>query len=50
MGKASSVSADVPAIDAIAATVMAQAVARAFVQTESLTDYQLPACQSCVKS
>jgi hypothetical protein len=48
-GKASSVCADVSAIGAIAATVMAQAVARAVVQAESLTEHQLPAHGDYVK-
>ena len=42
-GKATGVEADVTAIGAIAATVMAQAVARAVVQAESLPDLNLPA-------
>jgi L-aminopeptidase/D-esterase-like protein len=48
-GKASSVRADVSAIGAIAATVMAHAVARAVVQAESLTEHQLPAHRDYVK-
>jgi len=44
-GKASSVRADVSAIGAIAATVMACAV----VQAESLTEHQLPAHRDYVK-
>jgi L-aminopeptidase/D-esterase-like protein len=48
-GKASSVRADVSAIGAIAATVMAHAVPRAVVQAESLTEYQLPAHRDYVK-
>lgn len=42
-GKAEGVEADVTAIGAIAATVMAHAVARAVVQAESLPDLNLPA-------
>jgi len=42
-GKATGVEADVTAIGAIAATVMAQAVARAVVHAESLPDLNLPA-------
>ncbi len=42
-GKATGVEADVTAIGAIAATVMAQAVARAVTQAESLPDLNLPA-------
>ncbi|MBM6584145.1 P1 family peptidase [Microvirga sp. BT689] len=48
-GKASSVRADVSAIGAIAATLMAQAVARAVVEAESLTEHQLPAHRDYVK-
>jgi L-aminopeptidase/D-esterase-like protein len=48
-GKASSVRADVSAIGAIAARVMAHAVARAEVQAESLTGHQLPAHRGYVK-
>ena len=48
-GKASSVRADVSAIGAIAATVMAHALARAVVQAESLTEHQLPAHRDFVK-
>jgi L-aminopeptidase/D-esterase-like protein len=48
-GKASSVRADVSAIGAIAANVMAHAVARALVQAESLTEHQLPAHSDYVK-
>lgn len=48
-GKASLVRADVSATGAIAATVMAQAVARAVVQAESLTEHQLPAHRDYVK-
>jgi L-aminopeptidase/D-esterase-like protein len=48
-GKASPIRADVSAIGAIAATVMAHAVARAVVQAESLTDHQLPAHRDYVK-
>ena len=48
-GKASPVRADVSAIGAIAATVMAHAVARAVVQAESLTEHQLPAHRDYVK-
>ena len=48
-GKASSIRADVSAIGAIAATVMAQAVARAVVQAESLTELQLPDHRDYVK-
>jgi hypothetical protein len=48
-GKASAVRADVSAIGAIAATVMAQAVARAVIQAESLTEHQLPAHRDYVK-
>ncbi|MNN87596.1 Peptidase family S58 [compost metagenome] len=42
-GKAEGVEADVTAIGAIAATVMAHAVARAVMQAESLPDLNLPA-------
>jgi len=42
-GKAKSVKADVTAIGAIAATVMAEAVARAVVNADSLKDLNLPA-------
>lgn len=42
-GKAEDVEADVTAIGAIAATVMAHAVARAVMQAESLPDLNLPA-------
>jgi L-aminopeptidase/D-esterase-like protein len=48
-GKASAIRADVSAIGAIAATVMAHAVARAVVQAESLTEHQLPAHRDYVK-
>jgi L-aminopeptidase/D-esterase-like protein len=48
-GKASPIRADVSAIGAIAATVMAHAVARAVVQAESLTEHQLPAHRDYVK-
>jgi L-aminopeptidase/D-esterase-like protein len=48
-GKASSVRADVSAIGAIAATVMAHAVARAVVQAESLVEHHLPAHRDYVK-
>jgi L-aminopeptidase/D-esterase-like protein len=48
-GKAPSVRADISAIGAIAATVMAHAVARAVVQAESLTEHQLPAHRDYVK-
>ena len=49
MGKASPIRADVSAIGAIVATVMAHAVARAVVQAESLTEHQLPAHRDYVK-
>ncbi|MEJ5022407.1 P1 family peptidase [Ochrobactrum vermis] len=42
-GKAKSVEADVTAIGAIAATVMAEAVARAVINADSLQDLNLPA-------
>jgi L-aminopeptidase/D-esterase-like protein len=42
-GKAKDVEADVTAIGAIAATVMADAVARAVVNADSLNDLNLPA-------
>ncbi|MFQ0812682.1 peptidase S58 [Brucella anthropi] len=42
-GKAKGVEADVTAIGAIAATVMAEAVARAVINADSLTDLNLPA-------
>jgi L-aminopeptidase/D-esterase-like protein len=48
-GKASSVRADVSAIGAIAATVMAHAVTRAVVQAESSTEHQLSAHRDCTK-
>ncbi|MBC8718283.1 P1 family peptidase [Ochrobactrum sp. Marseille-Q0166] len=42
-GQATGIEADVTAIGAIAATVMAQAVARAVIEAESLSDLNLPA-------
>ena len=48
-GKTSSVWVDVSAIGAITATVMTQAVVRAVIQAESLTDHQLPAHRDNVK-
>ena len=48
-GKASPIRADVSAVGAIAATVMAHTVARAVVRAESLMEHQLPAHRDYVK-
>jgi L-aminopeptidase/D-esterase-like protein len=48
-GKASSVGADVSAIGAMPATVMAHAVARAVLQAKSLCEHQLPAHRDYLK-